>query len=282
MRLLLVALGTLACGVSIAAAGTCDVTAHNRVSVVDGALIYSTPILNVDADGAPGSYRLDGNGLSYTCDGVAAIENGRPLKVGAPNWQEKCQAAWKAARVSGDYSKVHIFGFAVDTTGAPLIQKEGDPLPGEAFVSTTFVEVTQAEPKTQRRYVNAMTIPYVVLPESVRHHFGVKDAAVAVVWRPKRDKLTFAVFADTGGNLDEGSVRLHEELGGTPLTGKQIKRAKQRIEDPVTIAVFPDQAVSPRLDAADWRAAIERAGREALDAWGGIQRLKLCATTSSQ
>jgi hypothetical protein len=270
-----VMIGMLTTASATAQAGECRLREKNRATSIDGAIVYSSPILNIDADGAPNSYRLDGQGLSYTCDGVAAIENGKRIKVGAPNWQAKCHSAWKTARASGDYSKVAIFGFATDSTGMPLVQKEGDPLPGEAFISTTAVEVTEAPEGTQRRYIDATAIPYVVLPAHMRR--WIKDAAVAAVWRPKNGTLSFAVFADTGGTLDEGSVRLHQDLGGNPLIEENhALRAKRRIEDTILVVVFPAQPVKPRLDAIAWRSEIESAGRAAFEAWGGIARLERC------
>jgi hypothetical protein len=207
---------------------------------------------------------------------VAAVENGHVVIPGSPNWQFKCQKAWADARAGGDYTKVRIFGFATNARGVPLVQGEGDPLPGEAFVSTTSVEVKDAPPRTQRRYVDAVAIPYIVLQQQVRRHYQIQDAAVAAVWRPKTRRLAFAVFADTGGMLDEGSVRLHQDLGSNPLTGKTVIRAKRRIEDDVFVVVFPKWSVKPRLDAQEWRTEIERTGKAALDEWGGLERLRQC------
>src|SRR6185295_20156995 len=92
------------------------------IKKVDSALVFSSPHLNVDADGAPNAYRLDGKGLSYTCDGVVALENGKRVtpKSDPVNWQAKCNVAWKKARETNDYSGVAIFGFATDLSNHPL------------------------------------------------------------------------------------------------------------------------------------------------------------------
>ena len=42
-------------------------------SRVGNGVVFKTRGLAVDADGAPNSYRVDGKGLSYTCDGVVGI-----------------------------------------------------------------------------------------------------------------------------------------------------------------------------------------------------------------
>jgi hypothetical protein len=270
------AIGLLAAAIGVAGALGCPLTSKNRATLVGGAIVYSSAVMNVDADGAAGSYRLDGRGLSHTCDGVAAVDSGQVVIRGSQDWQFKCQRAWADARVSGDYTKVKIFGFATDTHGVPLVQGKDDPLPGEAFVSTIRVEVKDAPSFTQRRYVDAVAIPYIVLTLQVRRRYQVQDAAVAAIWRPKTSRLAFAVFGDTGGNLDEGSVRLHQDIGSNPLTGKTVKRANHRIEDDVLVVVFPQWIVNPRLDTEEWRTEIEKTGRAALDNWGGLERLKQC------
>lgn len=253
----------------------CRLNAHNQPATIDDAIVYSSTVFNVDADGAPNSYRLDGKGLSYTCDGVAAIENGKTIRVGSLDWESKCNSAWKLARETGDYSNVAIFGFATDPAGVPLEQKKGDPLPGNAFISTTSVEISEAPAGTQRRYLDATAIPYVVLPSYMRGR--VKDAAVAAVWRPKTNALAFAIFGDTGGHFDEGSVRLQQDLGGHPLVEiNHIVRAKARIEDIILVVIFPQQPVRPRVDSEDWLSEIRMAGRSAFEAWGGIARLESC------
>src|SRR4051812_27657769 len=56
----------------------------------------STPGLAVDADGAPDSYRVDGKGLSFTCDGVFALVNGvvHTQKNDPQHWQALCTQHW--------------------------------------------------------------------------------------------------------------------------------------------------------------------------------------------
>jgi hypothetical protein len=252
---------------------------RNTAYAVDGALVYSSPILKVDADGAPNSYRVDGRGLSYTCDGVLAVEDGvrvTPDKF-PKEWQSKCRAAWAAANETKAWTGVDIFGFLKDPSGAPIIQGDGDPLPGEAYITTTTVEVKTAPEGTQRRFVDAAAIPFIVLPGAFRSKQKVQDAALAAIWRPKTETLAYAIFADTGGALDEASVRLHEDLKGKPYMkmGADL-RAKRNIDDAVVIVVFPTQTSTPQLDPEAWRADIAAKGETALMAWGGPEKLKAC------
>lgn len=239
---------------------------------------FQRNVLNVDADGAPDSYRVDGNGLSYTCDGISALVNGVPQtpENNPAHWQELCRNAWAAARQSNDYSKVRIFGFMTDQNNRPIVQGDGDPLPGQAFITTTSMSMPSTPDKTQRHYVNANEIPFVVLPAPFVSKYGVKAGDVAVVYWPAKKKHAFGVFADNG-RLGEASVRLHQDLGNNPIVVKGgVKRAKVAIEGTVMTVVFPGSAPTPTVDSQKWREDIDKAGQAALDKWGGIDKLAAC------
>ncbi len=249
------------------------------VTKFDNSIAFSKSYLNVDADGAPNAYRVDGNGLSYTCDGVVAIENGRRVTPESDRvkWQQKCNAAWKLAKATNDFSNVAIFGFATDAKHRPLVQGEGDPLPGVAYITTTSVEIPEAPMGTQRRQIDATKIPYVVLPSNLVKQYGIKPAAVAIVYRPSIEKVAFAVYGD-GGRLGEGSVKLHMELGSNPMIlNNGVERAKRRIEDEIITIVFPEKSTDRVLDFDVWTAQIKELGDEQLKAFGGVERLKACS-----
>jgi hypothetical protein len=245
------------------------------------AVAFSSPVLNVDADGAPNAYRVDGQGLSHTCDGVVAIQNGRWVtpRSDKANWEAKCNAAWKLAQATGDYRQVAIFGFATGQNNRPRVQQDGDPLPGLGYVSTTSVEISEAPQGAQRRYVDSNQIPYVVLPSSVIKKYVVRPADLAIVYRPATGAVAFAVHGDQGG-LGEGSIKLHMELGSDPMIQKNgVMRAKRRIEDRTITVVFPGRSTKPVLDAQAWTAQIHALGSAQLAAIGGIERLKSCQTS---
>jgi hypothetical protein len=245
----------------------------------DNAIGFTTTGLAVDADGAPNSYRVDGNGLSYTCDGVVGIVNGQRVnsKTDPAHWQEVCRNSWQRARQTGDYSAVAIFGFLTDAHKKPLVQKDGDPLPGEAYITTTTVTIPDTPEGTQRHWIDAVQIPYIVLLDTFVKAFHVAPGDLAVVYRPKNATLAFAVYGD-GGDLGEGSVRLHRDLQNNPMVVKSgIERAKRGISDRVTTVVFPGKGTRRTTDAEAWRNEIATAGKAALDAWGGLERLRACA-----
>ena len=84
----------------------------------------SVPGLAVDADGAPGSYRVDCKGLSFTCDGVFAVANGvaHTQKNDPQHWQTLCTQHWNEAQRTGDFSQVKIVGFLA-ADGRPVLPK---------------------------------------------------------------------------------------------------------------------------------------------------------------
>jgi hypothetical protein len=262
------------------AATTCDRHPTNSNTWKAGdAVGFASRVLNVDADGAPNSYRVDGNGLSYTCDGLVGIVNGRPVTPESDphGWQSACRDAWAAATKSGDYSKVKIFGFETNESGRPIVQAQGDPLPGDAFVSATSMAVPGTPKNTQRHYVDATRIPYIVLPGAFAAAHGIALGDVAVVYRPRTKQVAFAVYAD-GGGLGEASVKLHQGIGNQPVVRiSGIDRAKSRIEDKTVTVIFPGQHATASTDASAWMANIETIGGAAFTRWGGLARIQSCA-----
>lgn len=250
-----------------------------KVWTENKAVLFKSSQLNVDADGAPNSYFVDGKGLSFTCDGVVAVESGKRITPDSNpgDWQQKCNAAWSLAKSTENYSGVAIFGFQTDSKNRPLIQGEGDPLPEKAYISTTSVRIPGAPPGSQRQYVDALRIPYIVLPSTFISKYKVKPGTLAVVYRKKINAHAFAVFGD-GGRLGEASIKLHQDIGGEPIVHiAGVDRAKARIEDPVLIAVFPGRIAAPQTDSDAWNAKIREEGAAALQAFGGLAHLQACA-----
>jgi hypothetical protein len=261
--------------------GECElVKSSYGIAKVDNAIVFASANFNVDADGAPNAYRVDGTGLSYTCDGVVAIQNGKRITPSndKANWQSKCNAAWKLAKETNDYSKVAIFGFQTDKKNQPLIQGKGDPFPDQAYISTTSVQIPNAPSNTQLRQVDSTKIPYVVIPSNVIRKFDIKPADIAVIYRPSTERIAFAIYADQGG-LGEGSVKLHYELGSDPMINRgKVERAKRRIEDKVITFLFPGKSTERTIETSAWLKQIEEMGKLELEDFGGLEKLKSCAS----
>jgi len=239
----------------------------------------STPGLAVDADGAPSSYRLDGKGLSNTCDGVFAVVGGvaHTQKNDTLHWQELCQDHWKRATASGDYSQVRIVGFQTDAHGRPIVQGPGDPLPGKAFVTTTKLTIPGAPDHAQRHYVDAGEIPYVVLSSAYASAHRLAPGDLVAVYRPKTGRLAYGVYGDCC-SIGEASIRLHQDLGSNPLVTQPdgVLRAKRGISDRVVFVALTGAHTTATPDAGAWRSEIKLKGDAALQALGGLNAVKAC------
>jgi hypothetical protein len=236
--------------------------------------------LAVDADGAPDSYRVDGKGLSYTCDGVFAVVDGvaHTQNNDPAHWQELCAQHWHQAQATGDYSQVKIVGFEQDARGPPVVQGSGDPLPGAAFLTTTKLTIPGTPVGTQRHYVNAVEIPYVVLSSTyaARHRLRLGD--LVAVFRPRTGRIAFGVYGDCC-SIGEASVRLHQDLGSNPIVTKPdgTRRAKQGVGDTVFFVALSGEHTTPTTDVAAWRTEIKSKGEAALSRLGGIAAARTCA-----
>jgi len=157
------------------------------------------------------------------------------------------------------------------------VQGEGDPLPGLAYITTTSVHIPETKEGTQKHEVDATAIPYVVLPSSFISKYNVKPGDIAIVYRIKTKKYAFGVYADSG-KLGEASVKLHNDIGNSPIITKNgIKRAKVSIDDSVITVVFPGTTTHPSTDAVKWQEEIKIIGNKVLDQFGGQDQLMACA-----
>ena len=90
---------------------------------------------DIDADGAPHAYHPDDTGLD-------ALANAKD----------------RAGR---------FVGILTDSHGRPIVQASGDPAPGY-YISTTTYEDTDQPEATQRRYVDAERVPFIVVSPRIR------------------------------------------------------------------------------------------------------------------
>jgi hypothetical protein len=160
--------------------------------------------------------------------------------------------------------------------GQPVVQGAKDPAPGFYVSPTSLGDHTKAE-KDPRRYVDAGTVPYIVLPRKAQKGKG-KDRPngaslgdFATVINLKNGKTVHAIFADSGPGekLGEGSAALADALG------------KTHQEFDLVYVVYPGSKKSPAWPVP--LAAIDAEGKKRLAALGGADPVKaLCSASASQ
>jgi len=134
----------------------------------------------IDADGSPRAYHPNNTGLDDL------KHSGYP-----GNW-------WGVA-TSNELS-----------TGEPLVQNADDPAPG-FYVSTTSLIDNRYAYQNPLRYVNAEEMPYFVLPDQFSPAIQLGD--IAWIHNTHNGLNSFAVFADVGPDVGEGSMCLAKKLG---------------------------------------------------------------------
>jgi len=191
--------------------------------------------MKIDADGSPRAYHPRGSP-----PGLDDLENAR--------------------------SKDGTFVGVITEHGRPVVQSARDPAPG-FFVSPTSLQDPSRRDKDPRRYVDASTIPYIVLPGLVRDKGGARLGDFATVRNRKNGRVAHAIYADGGpsGKIGEGSIALAKALGipSSPKTGGMDAKD-------VAYVVFAGSGNGrPRP-----KEAIDRRGNQLLHAWGGLERLE--------
>ena len=187
-----------------------------------GGAVLFTAGMTIDADGAPNAYAPRNGGLDYTA-------NAR----GAHGW---------AALVT-------------NRKGDPVRQKKG-PYRG-FYVSTTSLEQPGvSDVASPKRYIDARTISYIVLPRNFADRFGISLGDLAIVFNETNGHSAYAIFADVGprGRIGEGSMALARELGipADPRHGQALGH--------ITYLVFPGSGAyrRKRITPANIRSAAAR------------------------
>ena len=191
--------------------------------------------MEIDADGAYTAYNPDNkSGLDYLAN------------AGHPgNW----------------------FGVVTDDgnkTGNPVVQNANDPAPGFYVSATSLQDKTQ--PRTSPlRYVDAASIPYIVLPTAGR--FGAQLGDLCLVHNPQNGNISGGVFADSGpaGKIGEASVAMATAVG-VPSSAKNGGQGHGLV-----YMVFPKSGKGWPLT----NDVIQDAVTNLFNTWGGLDRLKI-------
>jgi hypothetical protein len=175
-------------------------------------------------------------------------------------------------RLALDYRRNGYPWAIVQVDGVPWLQRAGDPAPG-FYVSTTALADRRRAVTDPRRYVDAVAVPYVVVPPALIASCGVRLGDVAMVVDLATGRRSCAVVADVGpaDALGEGSIALARALA----LAKDAKHGGP--EARLGYALFTGTA-------RGWPRApedIERAAATAFAAWGGVPRLRRAVAAPS-
>jgi hypothetical protein len=162
------------------------------------------------------------------------------------------------------------WALATDTgkpSGRPVLQGKDDPAPGYYVSMTSLFDDNIADEHNPRRFVDAATVPYVVLPPKGFKHAKLGDFAMVV--NLGNHKMSGAIVADESASdlpMGEGSIALANTLGinSNPRTGG--------IEHGIAYVIYPGSGnQSPRSTREITHISSARF-RE----WGGLTALNRC------
>jgi hypothetical protein len=164
------------------------------LQVGSGPVIYWQSGLAVDADGSPKAYNH-----------VSALGLDNLANAGIPATPSHPARWW---------------GLLTDSHGVALVQTAEDPAPG-FYISTTALADDSRGWDDPRRFVDAESIPYIVIPHCLVGDLYPGDFALVV--NQTNGRRVGAIVADVGpsNEIGEGSIALANALGvpSDPRTG---------------------------------------------------------------
>ena len=222
------------------------ISQSDRIFRFDGGFVAVIHDMAVDTDGSAYAYHPHDLGTSYLCDGLDPYDETTHKCDSDKTSGSRCftevseaiHADWAPSRsgpfctygfeapglsAKGTSNKVWGKDFG---TGPIPVQSATDPAPG-FFISTTGLSDPNHPEKSQRHYIAADTIPYVVVPS--RLVGSGKDFSwhptPAWAWNLKTGYESPAIVGDTQRHFGEGSVALVQilqENAITPITVGQV------------------------------------------------------------
>jgi hypothetical protein len=153
------------------------------------------------------------------------------------------------------------------TSGRPVVQLESDPAPGFYVSATALYDRANPNPRDPHRYVDAATIPYVVLHPKALNHAQLGDFATVV--NLQNGRISGAIVADESAPklpVGEGSIALAQALGvnANPRTGGK--------DGDVAYLIYPGSGNGRPRPLKE----IVAKAKELFEAWGGFDRLNAC------
>ena len=152
-------------------------------------------------------------------------------------------------------------------SGHPVIQGKSDPAPGYYVSTTALYDANNPNTRDPHRYVDAATIPYIVLHPKALNHARLGDFATVVNFQNR--KISAAIVADESAPdlpVGEGSIALAEALGidSNPRHGGK--------DGAVAYLIYPGSGNGRPRPLKE----IVAKAKELFEAWGGFDRLNAC------
>ncbi len=150
--------------------------------------------------------------------------------------------------------------------GIPVVQRSDDPAPG-FFVSSTALEDPSKERTNPLRYLDAESIPYIVLPGGMGAGAGLGDYGVVV--NRSNNKVSAAICGDIGPRrkIGEASIAAAKAIGipSSPRNGGVSSKI-------VLYVIFAGSGDHLPKTAQE----IETGATQRFADWGGLDRVQAC------
>jgi hypothetical protein len=244
--------------------------------------------LNVNTDGTRRSYNVDDfwgqrNTLNNVCnamrDGCAGLGS-EELRNRRLLTQRAASLDWPAELLSQTKISSDIIPF-----------RNNKPCPAVAgflVSATSLAKPGSTDPCDINNYVDALTVPAIVIPKGSSSEFALRNAAVGdlvVTMTPNSEVPVFAVVGDTGpvNQLGEGSIALNGKLLGKtapPVNYDEVRGRGNFVGRAWTVnravvLIFP--GTRDRANPFMTTTRIDEAASRRFEEWGGRMRLKACA-----
>ncbi|HEV2553236.1 MAG TPA: glycoside hydrolase family 75 protein [Bosea sp. (in: a-proteobacteria)] len=249
--------------------------------------------MHVNTDGTKRSYRVEDfwgtkdavnnlcNAMSDRCDDLT-----KPQMRARRILTEQAKAnGWQRADLAATKIEPKIIPNGPD--GKPCAEKDGFMVSATALVDASVRD--QCNPA---RYADAMILPAIVVPGRIKNvptGFELNDAKVgdlAVVATRDLSKIVYAVVGDSGPTKDigEGTIALARALLGKnhdPVNYREVRGRPpfrgQGWDVPQTITLILSGSRDNRTPYMTI-ARIEQDAASKFAAWGGVERLRACAS----
>lgn len=261
--------------------------------------------MSLNLDGAPRTYGVRDQGIDGICNGLSALN---PPECAGKTPRGSCFTACQQALRDWDgtpadatrkFCSVGLGSGCGSTFKAPRQSPPNDAF----FVSETSTKYVRPPSgpanwvETQAAQLDALTIPFFVLPPAMRQlPFDASPGDVGVMMRIDRTRPeAFFIIGDLGNNgeIGESSARLHQLLspsGNLPTKeqtsafGEKVERLTVNGSPAVAVAIFRHSSKRPggrgtSIDLTpetimDW---INKTGADRLSKLGGVANLLSCA-----